>query len=265
MSLHKYTVGDNVVIWRYMDLSKLLDILVHRQLVFPRLDQFEDVYEGHPSKFLEALSYAFSDPESQGMRKLVENGVKTCFKLIKVRGYVSCWHMNDNESAGMWKLYCKTNESLVIKTKVGRLKRSLTNPKNEFVNRIEVGQVDYKNNTEELKEKFIELSRNKERIDISYPDIIFSKRSSFEHEKEIRIIACNENKIQDPENQHKSVSELKSTTPVLQKIECNVEEMIEEIIIAPDAPQWFVHLVKNIVAKLGYSFPISQSELYTLK
>lgn len=265
MSFNEFAVDEDVVIWRYMDLSKFLDILVYKRLVFPRLDQFEDVYEGHPSKFLEAMSYAFSDPDSENMREMIEKEIKTFFKLIKVRGYVSCWHGAEHESAGMWKLYCKTNESLAIKTTVGKLKQSLNTPNSDLVNTIEIGQVDYKNNCEELKKNFLEISRKKECIKVGYADVVFSKRPSFEHEKEIRVIAFNQQKIMDSENKDMSETDLKLTTPNIQKVECDVDQMIDEVVIAPDAPQWFVDLVNELVKKLDYSFPVSQSELYTLK
>ena len=265
MSFEKFAVEDDVVIWRYMDLSKLLDILVNRQLVFPRLDQFEDVYEGHPTKFIEALNYAFSDPGNENLQEGVHDSIQTFLKLTKVRGYISCWHINENESAGMWKLYCRTNESLVIKTNVGKLKSSLITPNSNLVNKIEVGRVEYQNNLEELKNDFYQISTAKNSIDVSYQEVIFSKRPSFEHEKELRVIAFNESKIMASEHADLSIHELKKTTPPIQKIECNVEMLIEEIIIAPDAPQWFVELVRSLVSKLSYSFPISQSDLYTLK
>lgn len=265
MSFKEFAVDEDVVIWRYMDLSKFLDILVYKRLVFPRLDQFEDVYEGHPSKFLDAMIYAFSDPDSIHMQGNVEKSIKIFFKLIKVRGYVSCWHGAEHESAGMWKLYCKTNESLAIKTTVGKLKHSLNISNSDLVNTIEIGQVDYKNNCDELKRKFLETSRKKECIEVGYADVIFSKRPSFEHEKEIRVIAFDNTKIMDAENEDMSELDLKSTTPPIQKIECDVDKMIDEVVIAPDAPQWFVDLVNELITKLEYSFPVNQSELYKLK
>lgn len=265
MNFNEFAVDDDVVIWRYMDLSKFLDILVYKNLVFPRLDQFEDVYEGHPSKFLDAISHAFSDPDSIYMRDEVEKSIKLFFKLIKVRGYVSCWHGAKHESAGMWKLYCKTDESLAIKTTVGKLKQSLKTPNSDLVNTIEIGQVDYKDNCEELKNKFLEISRKKDCIKVGYANVVFSKRPSFEHEKEIRVIAFNQDKIMDSENKNMSETNLKLTTPAIQRIECDVDQMIDEVVIAPDAPQWFVELVSELIKKLEYSFPVNQSELYTLK
>lgn len=40
-------------LWRYMDFTKFMSLLEDETLVFPRVDQFEDPYEG----FLSAVSF----------------------------------------------------------------------------------------------------------------------------------------------------------------------------------------------------------------
>ena len=49
--LHFYArPRDEEVIWRFMDLSKLIYILAHQALPFIRLDLFEDKFEGYIPK-----------------------------------------------------------------------------------------------------------------------------------------------------------------------------------------------------------------------
>jgi len=263
--IDKYSVPDETVIWRYMDLSKLLDILVNEYIIFPRLDSFEDVYEGNPLKFKEAMLYAFDKTGELNLKEKVAFSVDTWFRLTRVRTYISCWHMNDFESAGMWKLYCKSNESLVIKTTLGRLKKSLVHPNTSDIDSLVFGKVDYSHNVDQLKAEYFQKASKKESIDLSFFDTSFSKRPSFQHEHELRVIAFKHDKIINSDDKDLSVAELSKTTPYVQPINCDVNKLIDSIVIAPDAPHWFVELVKSLVQKLGYEFTVSQSELYTLK
>lgn len=77
--------------------------------------------------------------------------------------------MNEYESAAMWKLYSKTNESIAIETTYCKLKNVLPND-------IMIGKVRY-------------IDFEKDTIN---PTNVFNsflhKRKSFEHENEVRII-----------------------------------------------------------------------------
>lgn len=261
----RYSVADDIVIWRYMDLSKLLDILVNECIVFPRLDAFDDVYEGHPLKFKEAMLYAFGKTGEHDLKEMVASSVDSWSKLTKLRTYISCWHMNDFESAGMWKLYCKSNEALAIKTTVGKLRQSLIHPNTSDIDSLVFGAVDYSHDIDQLKAEYFQKASEKTPIDLSFFDTNFSKRPSFEHERELRAIAFKHDKIANPNDVNLSVAELSKTTASIQAIKCDVNNLIDSIVIAPDAPHWFVKLVKSLVQKLGYEFVVSQSELYTLK
>jgi len=54
------TPGDDVKLWRYMDLSRFLHLLSEREVYFSKLREFEDKWEGVvPNSLLEAIK---SDP-----------------------------------------------------------------------------------------------------------------------------------------------------------------------------------------------------------
>ena len=46
---------------------------------------------------------------------------------------------------------------------------------------------------------------------------------------------------------------------------CGMEILIKEIIVSPYSPKWFVSTLQKLVLDLGYSFEVTQSELYNLK
>lgn len=39
--------------------------------------------------------------------------------------YISCWHMNEYESAAMWKLYAKSSDAIAIQTTFQKLCESI--------------------------------------------------------------------------------------------------------------------------------------------
>ncbi len=42
----KLPIDSNTIVWKYLDLSKFVDLLLNRQLFMSRSDKFEDQYEG---------------------------------------------------------------------------------------------------------------------------------------------------------------------------------------------------------------------------
>lgn len=276
-----------------MDLSKLLAILVKDSIAFPRVDKFDDPYEGYASNYLELAkkSYMNNPFMKNAYDGFVETGLlRNLIKILNLNSYISCWHLNEYESAAMWKLYCKSSDSLVIKTTVGKLKYSLT----DHINDLSFGGViyDYK----------YEKTQNLELINLSDP--LFTKRESFEHEKEFRVIYHNhksfnssrkkmeedhsnyisradfsnltEQKIVNLESGYyydedsgvelseKFLDDVKSSSDSIVNLGIDPTRLIEEIIISPDSPNWFVDTVKLTIENLGYEFPVRKSKLYDL-
>lgn len=276
-----------------MDLSKLLAILVNESLAFPRVDIFDDLYEGYANNYLELAkkSYMNNIFMVNPLDGHVETGlIRNLIKILNANSYVSCWHLNECESAAMWKLYCNSSDSMVIKTTVGKLKYALT----EHINNLDHGGVLYDSEYKNIsKLSYINLS-----------DPLFTKRKSFEHEKEFRVIFRNYesfksrrsimesdymkymtsvdhgnlteeviNKIEsglyyDLENRielsDSLIKEIKSQLDPVVNLSLDPSILIEEIIISPDSPDWFVSTVKSTIKKLGYDFPIRKSDLNTL-
>lgn len=221
-----------VKIWRYMDFTKFVYMLEKGALFFPKIDSFNDPYEGSYSRGnLQIRNFVFSRAKKKNEIDSLINEIETIRPYI----YANCWHMNDFESAGMWKLYSKTNESICIQTEFRKLEMAL--PKS-----IKLGKVKY-------------INYEKEWIPESNPYYPFIyKRLSFEHEKELRaIFNAKENDLGDRFEVTENGFWVKT----------NMQTLIQRIYVSPEAQDWFVELVEkvknryNLTLKRVYKSPLN--------
>jgi hypothetical protein len=145
--------------------------------------------------------------------------------------------MNQHESAAMWKLYLKSDEGIAIQSTYGKLKRSLIDEE-----QIHIGVVKY-------------IDYEKEWVDAGnlYSPFVH-KRKSFEHEQEVRALVT-----KWPTDEPSDFS--KDTINCGLKIKTDIETLVEQIYVAPSAPNWFAELVKAVVTRYGYDFEIVHSRL----
>lgn len=219
-------------IWRYMDFTKFVYMLEKGGLFFPKVDSFNDPYEGSYSRGnLSMRKFVFS--RSKDKKKF--QGQIDEIKNIRPHININCWHMNDFESAGMWKLYSKTNESICIQTTFERLEKALPN-------KIRFGKVKYIN----YDKDWIPES------DVYYPFIY--KRLSFEHERELRAI------FDSTENDFDESFEKNENG---YWINLNLQTLVQRIYVSPEAQDWFVELVEkvknkyNLTLKRVYKSPLN--------
>ena len=286
--------------------------------MFPRFDKFEDTFEGYSLNFIELVKKQMLEEHNfdASTIEFVMGIFSDSVAISNYFAYISCWHLNDFESAGMWKLYCSTDESLVIKTDVESLKKALQ--LSEESNVI-FSKVTYDS---KLKDRNINDLR-----DVNVFNALLMKRESFEHEKEYRILLTSDderltivkknlqnqelvlekwkdektvkymeeikekisnNQIEKEHLQRKKLvddlfeqinleykyendelksilSKLSSERDGIKKINLDPEILIKEIIVSPYSPKWFVSTLQKLVLDLGYSFEVTQSELYNLK
>jgi len=145
-----------------------------------------DPFEGHYTK-------AIADQEEEHIQTLKSNSefvalhsnnmdialdlARKSFRLntlelpqqLKEYYFISCWHMNEEESPAMWKLYTSQNESICIRSNYKIFARLL--PEQSFLGCV----------------KYIDYRRD--RFDTNdFLNYIVHKRKSFEHEREIRAV-----------------------------------------------------------------------------
>lgn len=225
---------EDIRIWRYMDFTKFVSVLVNKGIYFPVSESFEDQFEGSFSfmnKKLRPIIYKYLSKEHSPNE--INNFVKKLRKWI----CISCWHINEYESAGMWSLYSKTSESICFQSTYKRLKSSLRS-------KAKIGIVNY-------------IDYDKEWIpetNIFAPFLY--KRKSFEHEREIRALV----NLSDKDN----FDDLKfygtqKKTGIWVPIELN--DLIEKIYVSPNSSDWFYSLVKSVKEAYGVDIQVLRSSL----
>jgi hypothetical protein len=219
----KLSEDPNTIVWKYLDLSKFVDLLLYKKLFMSRSDKFEDQYEG-----------TFSEPTFEEIRKLSENNPDFLdyYKTHRKNVVISSWHSNEYESFAMWQIFTQKSEGLAIQSTIGRLQKALALEKNyeQFIG--EVNYIDY-------KKEYIPF-------DNTFFPFLF-KRKSFQYEREIRIIS------------DLTSYELMIDNGV--KIDVDINQLIEKIYIHPKSENWYKNLVIELVHRLGFDFTIEKSDL----
>ncbi len=213
----------NTIVWKYLDLSKFLDLLLSKKLFMSRSDKFEDQYEG-----------TFSEPTFEEIKKLSINNPEFLdyYKTHREKVAISSWHINEYESFAMWQIFTQNSEGLAIQSTIGRLQNALHPEKklNQYIG--EVNYIDYKKEYIPFDDKF-------------FPFLF--KRKSFQYEREVRILSDTGNDV------------IKINDGL--KINVDINELIEKIYIHPKSENWYKNLVIQLVKQLGFDFNIEKSDL----
>ena len=229
----------SVVLWRYLDLAKLVALLSDKKLHLARADVFPDQHEGSiTNSMMEALKQQFAD-RAEPSKQLSEFR-----KLMKESIFISCW-CKEPESEAMWKLYCGDNYGVAITAAYQDIEVSFV-----AQNRLYIAPVQYLDyQTEGFPQD-----------NLLYP--FFHKRRAFAYEEEVRIAKwCSEHlpgkrvRAHTPteeeerldEYELKRGEELKAKTETGILLEFDVEALVRNIVVHPYAPEWYFNAVKLVV------------------
>ncbi len=111
-------------IWRYFDYVKLESLLTQSAIYFASAREFQDTFEGSISVPDAATRYRLSGqvtPDTEFLAKQISGAFEQLRRLHKI----SCWHINDSESAAMWRLYLREGRGVAIQSTVDRLRNAL--------------------------------------------------------------------------------------------------------------------------------------------
>ena len=220
---------EEVAVWRFLDLPKFLELLHSESLYFSRLDRFEDPYEGHATgEHLASIRLSFDQKVNElydMMRK--EN---------RVRFYVNSWHLTQHEPASMWKQYASANAGIAICSTYRQLKAVLE----ASDERVFLGLVQY--------------AGRRTTGPIQPFDWIMSKRPSFEHEKEVRAFIWRDSS---------DASVPLENLPIGLKVKVILQNLLEEVVVSPAAPDWLPDLLEGVMDKFGIdTVAVRRSSLY---
>lgn len=171
--------ADETPLWRYMDFTKFLSLLESHSIHLSPLINFDDPFEGHPTRpVIDALTdfpKNASQKEIEERRNIADNNI-TAFQNGRRFVSASCWHANPTESAAMWAQYLRTGEGFAIQTSFEKLKQSCSADPKKVTGAI-VQYVDF--------DSYVPADEN---------ILIWAalKRTSFEHEREFRLLYLHE-------------------------------------------------------------------------
>jgi hypothetical protein len=233
----------DISVWRYMDLAKFLSMLDRRCLFFARATLLGDAFEGSSTKAMVSQrefvrANRATDPSLVAFKDLPETffTLGDTYKRLVESYLISCWHMNEHESAAMWKLYSTSNEAVCIQSTYRRLRQCL--PECVFIG--EVSYINYE--TDGFSSDNV-------------LNFIMHKRLSFAHERELRAVFWHRAKSPDTQPYNAKVE------PSGLAMEVDLSALIERVYVSPTAAPWFAKLVEAMTAKCGFEFPVSQSVL----
>ena len=236
----------DAVLWRYMDFTKFVSLLEKQALFFARADKLkDDPFEGAwPNLSRERLQKFFEELNNPNRDQLLQTSL-TFIKVLPRFTLINCWHESPHESAAMWKLYATDDNGIAIKTDFDSFKRSLTCSESIYVGRI--SYVDYENH-------FIPENN------------LFSpflhKRQSFEHEREVRAITVEFPLKAGTDNPPCfEIDDSQDICDVGIYYEVDLSLLIQEVIVAPYAPDWLIELVQSVATRYDLKAPVIKSRL----
>lgn len=273
MTVH---IDDNIekeqIISRYMSFAKVMDLLTNRKAFLPSVDALKsgllgDHLEGTFPPVIEwflggggsALSHLVhqSFSRSLGINKTkmppppsvpplptvfgaidvtADRNVSLICKRLSYWVDVQCWHRNDAESIAMWKIYGGSEPSLAIRSTPEKLSNAILPNATEQVHLKNV----YYYNTQEPADFFVD--------DFSS---VASKEIAYDYERELRVIAYT------PSDKQRLNEDRQANG---RYISVNLTELISDIVISPNAPDWFFDLARTLITE-KLDVPVKRSAL----
>jgi hypothetical protein len=274
--LKKFNIQGEAVIWRYMNLGKFLDIITKGQIWFTRAIELRktDPYEGAlTTSDHQKLSRVLTAKDKDELRALwpaIGNFMDdapgmslpyfqmiflTRVPAVEMNAYtasISCWHENPSESDAMWALYAQRDAGIAIKSTVDRVLNAFASSKRN----ITIAKVNY------------DSEGSLSAMTSGIYDSLLIKRHAFHHENEVRIITLTLDGYEAPEwteeNQRYYVDQLKSV-PLGVYIDCDIQTLIEEIIVSPLMPTYAYEAIENIGKAYIPTIPVRRSTLLSKK
>ncbi|WP_146012885.1 DUF2971 domain-containing protein [Herbaspirillum sp. BH-1] len=223
-----------------MDFQKFKRFIEQRALYFCGARHFADPFEGEYAWGKKGHEQFMETQKKLNLRhgggmpldSFIAMNLKT-LREIAEKTYINCWHHSNHESEAMWKLYCQDPTSgIAICTTMKKLDAQL---RLQNLPNLELKSVKYLPNFW-IKQYNPEAS------------VFYSKRISFEYEKEFRAIFR-----EDPYG---------PTSPCRGKpVTVNVAELVDSVTISPLASANLKTTVQELLNLATMPIPVRDSEI----
>lgn len=266
-------------LWRYTDLPKFLELLTSGTLWLTNAEVLarDDPYEGLPGpvqfphrmwrtieEVPEPLRRQILAMRSRGSDGTPEAIFRSWFmgeeqRCIMSRSgrrdyYISCWHAANHESAAMWKIYGSPGAGVAIVTNGGRLESALAGNSED----LNLGAVRYQDPA-----VFQIGTAN------AY-DTLMIKRASYAYEQEVRLVHWHTGEFHDALENFSWNEETMRFDDLIEDVRplrsgmslaCEIDVLIERVIVSPFAPPWYSQMIERLRDRLGCRFPVQDSKL----
>lgn len=207
-------------IWRYMDLGKLISMLVHQALFFPVVASLGDELEAARPKL------------PAGSTETERRQASFSWKQWRCICFANCWHCSEAESAAMWEIYAGRNQGIAVKSTFQSLASAFPAAAEDDKGQlIKVGLVEY------IDPDLEQAMPSRLDGDIE----VLRKRNWFSYEQELRLIFTIPNNMVDPWEDGAPFRTAGIWVP------CDLRRLIEGVLIAPKAPPYLESAVREVL------------------
>ncbi len=222
---------DSLILRRYVDLPRFLDLLHSSCLYLRRADGFPDRLEG---ALFPTLRKSLNEAPARGDS---QEDADSFYLKARTRSYVSCWTMGAKDNMALWQLYGDAKTNLVLTTTYGRLVRlALSWPESSIVHRV----------------KYVDHRRVPTYVISRYTDVLQYKNDAYSYENELRLIQTRLGR-----GWRRNTMGLRLPIPYL-------DAFIRSVVVAPEAESWFIDAVKGLCQKYNLKSPVRRSTLALL-
>lgn len=222
----------DMVLMRYLDLAKYIDIISTKTLYVASAVEFEDSLEGTlPEQIREMY-----ERDSEVIKQLASKPILEREQENRIKTNVSCWTKGPKDNMALWKIYGAPKQAIAIITTLDKLVQSTLLWRG--ITGVTFKEVTYIDHSGSLPNGIYTLCY----------DTFGLKHEAYEFEQEVRMIITR--------------STLKQPSPLRLKIRPN--DIIDKVIISPEASEWFLNLIINVSKKYRITAPVEHSKLTEL-
>lgn len=231
---------DSTKLIRYLDLAKLLSLIDTSSLFLSRMDNLDDSFEGkmliYNYKLREKMFYAAKAEGSMPFDTFLdmEKSIVESYEIFRKRVFLNSWNKYEGESMAMWRIYSEMGNGIALVSDVSRIKDALKKSTPD----VYLGQIEYFNHEKE---------GNMKEGNIFFP--IITKQIAYSYENEVRLFHISS------DNDFIEENKFGIYLPV------ELERLLFKIIIGPFTPKWVEEAITNLLLKYGISVQVVRSSI----
>lgn len=248
---------------RYLTLEKFVSLLKLEAMWFSRLGALQDKFEGTVPKGPRATVLALARDRERAektfgpelLNYLLNATDKGTNDPARVGGAVNCWFLGQDESEKMWHDYGQEGKGVAIRSTVKRLSMSFQIT-GDYALISAVGRIQYVDF--ESHEMTAYDANNLNRV-------AFVKDKNFESEQEVRVLTMNSlhSGCLNPDGSPYQLGGPGLFDPSRNGfyVKCRLRELIQTVIVGPNAQPHFFTLIKRLVSRYRLFVEVEKSRL----